>query len=116
MRTANRIISIADHLDRPLPREKFLAALAALVAGSTCPVLNIRSLRYYTAAGLMPHPLGSPKFARYTATHGTWYVAARALQDQGMKLEEIAVKLRGSTIAELELIAVAYLNGEAFNA
>ncbi|MBL8086615.1 MAG: MerR family transcriptional regulator [Chthonomonas sp.] len=52
-----------------------------------------RTLRFYTTQGVVPRPLGSPKFARYGYDHLLSLLASRALQDQGLKLEQIKHEL-----------------------
>lgn len=52
-------------------------------------LVSKRTLRFYTAQDVVPSPMGSPKFARYGYEHLLSLLAARSLQDQGMRLEEI---------------------------
>ena len=74
----------------PFTIDKLLeAANAILASGGAAPVLK-RTLRFYTSQKVVPRPLGSPKFARYGYEHLLILLASRALQDQGMKLQQIA--------------------------
>jgi DNA-binding transcriptional MerR regulator len=74
----------------PFTIDKLLeAANAVLASGGAVPILK-RTLRFYTSQKVVPKPLGSPKFARYGYEHLLIMLAARALQDQGMKLHQIA--------------------------
>lgn len=65
----------------------------ALLSKRGASLVSKRTLRYYTTQDLVPSPLGSPKFARYTYEHLLSLLAARALQDQGRKLDEVRVEL-----------------------
>lgn len=51
--------------------------------------VSIRTLRFYGARGVVPRPMGAPKYARYGYEHLLSIVAAKMLQDRGMKLQEI---------------------------
>jgi DNA-binding transcriptional MerR regulator len=70
----------------PFKVGELLAALDRLLGKGT---ISIRTLRYYGAVGVMPRPLGAPKFARYGYEHLLSILAAKMLQDRGMKLESI---------------------------
>lgn len=69
------------------------AANSFLQPRGAAPVTK-RTLRFYTTQGVVPSPLGSPKFARYGYEHLLTLLAARALQDQGSKLEQIRDDVR----------------------
>lgn len=55
-------------------------------------LISKRTLRFYTAQDVVPSPMGSPKFARYGYEHVLSLLAARALQDQGQRLDQIRVE------------------------
>ncbi|MCC6685378.1 MAG: MerR family transcriptional regulator [Fimbriimonadaceae bacterium] len=53
------------------------------------PDVQIRTLRFYIAQGVVPPPVGSPKFARYDFQHLRGIVSSRALQNEGLTLTQI---------------------------
>lgn len=62
------------------------------------PGIQLRTLRFYIAQGVVPPPIGSLKFARYEFLHLHSLVLSRAMQDQGMKLAEIKSQLKPSLV------------------
>lgn len=56
-------------------------------------VITIRTLRFYGSRGIVPRPLGAPKYARYGYEHLLSILAAKMLQDRGQKLDLIATDL-----------------------
>jgi len=73
----------------PFTADKLIDAANAILGASELPAISKRTLRFYTAQGVVPRPLGSPKFARYGYEHLLTILTARALQDQGNKLHQI---------------------------
>ncbi|MCE9557744.1 MAG: MerR family transcriptional regulator [Armatimonadetes bacterium] len=63
-----------------------------------------RTLRFYIQNGLVPRPIGSPKFARYEYRHLLSLVGARTCQDHGMKLNQIKENLEARWKDESELL------------
>lgn len=62
-----------------------------------------RTIRFYVAEGIIPPPIGAPKFARYPFVSLLTIVAIRRLQDQGDKLEiaqKRAIQVRMTDEAE----------------
>ena len=76
----------------------------ALLSKRGASLVSKRTLRYYTTQDLVPSPLGSPKFARYTYEHLLSLLAARALQDQGKKLDQIKEELSEMTTGNFNQI------------
>lgn len=83
-------------------------------AHGVSPLLK-RTLRYYTSQGIVPRPLGSPKFARYAYPHIIAIIASRALQDQGNKLEVIVQEMKQlkTDTSGLELLAQNWLQKQS---
>ncbi|MBS1704745.1 MAG: MerR family transcriptional regulator [Armatimonadetes bacterium] len=81
----------------PFTADRLIEAANVVLSNSGSPALSKRTLRFYTAQGVVPRPLGSPKFARYGYEHLLTLLAARALQDQGFKLHQIV-----SEVAEIQ--------------
>lgn len=77
----------------PFTADKLVDAANALLTAKRVHGITKRTLRFYTAQRVVPGPMGSPKFARYGYEHLLTLLAARALQDQGMKLEQIVVEV-----------------------
>ncbi|MBL8049074.1 MAG: MerR family transcriptional regulator [Chthonomonas sp.] len=70
-----------------------------------------RTLRFYIHRGIVPKPIGSPKFARYLYSHLLRLVGARSAQDQGYKLEQIRAEFdQCANEEELALVVSRYLD------
>jgi len=95
--------------------DELLSIAHSLLRDKTGHDVNIRLLRYYTSEGILPKAIGSPKFARYGYEHLVGLLAARALLDQGRKLEEAKQTIEGihqGDIGEAERIAEEWLGTE----
>lgn len=77
----------------PFTADVLILTANDLLAAKSAQLVSKRTLRFYTAQNVVPPPLGSPKFARYGYEHLLSLLAARALQDQGMKLEQIRTEV-----------------------
>lgn len=73
----------------PFTADRLIDAANSILATNGSQPMTKRTLRFYTAQNVVPRPLGSPKFARYGYEHLLTLLSARALQDQGLKLEQI---------------------------
>jgi DNA-binding transcriptional MerR regulator len=73
----------------PFTADVLILRANELLAARGAQIISKRTLRFYTGQDVVPKPLGSPKFARYAYEHLLSLVAARALQDQGQKLQQI---------------------------
>ena len=58
-----------------------------------------RTVRYYVQRGLLPAPMGIGRGAHYTAAHLERLLQIRALQGEGVPLDEIAERLDDRTVA-----------------
>jgi DNA-binding transcriptional MerR regulator len=58
--------------------------------------LDKRTIRYYMQLGLVPHPTGETRAARYGETHVERLLQVRKWRDAGLSLERIAELLDGS--------------------
>src|SRR5262245_22159285 len=56
-----------------------------------------RTVRYYVQRGLLPAPLGTGRGPHYTLTHLERLIHIRQLQERGVPLAEIAVRLDGAS-------------------
>lgn len=77
-------------------------------------VISIRTLRFYGSRGIVPRPLGAPKYARYGYEHLLSILAAKMLQDRGQKLDFIATDLapiREGSFDSFEREVEAWLTG-----
>lgn len=77
----------------PFTIDRLISVCNVILEPSAKPPIMKRTLRYYTAQGVVPKPIGSPKFARYGYEHLLAILTARALQDQGSKLHEVKLEL-----------------------
>lgn len=73
--------------------DELIATANEFLAARGASLISKRTLRFYTAQGVVPVPLGSPKYARYGYEHLLSMLAARSLQDQGMRLEQIRFEI-----------------------
>ncbi len=73
----------------PVTADMLVLTANEFLARRGAQLVSKRTLRFYTAQDVVPSPMGSPKFARYGYEHLLTLLAARALQDQGMKLDKI---------------------------
>lgn len=64
-----------------------------VLADRGATLISKRTLRFYTSQDVVPSPMGSPKFARYGYEHLLSLLGARAMQDQGQKLDQIRVEM-----------------------
>lgn len=91
----------------PFTADRLIEAANSLLPQTGVPEISKRTLRFYTAQGVVPRPLGSPKFARYGFEHLLTLLAARALQDRGMKLHQIVnevEEIRRGQFARMESV------------
>lgn len=58
-----------------------------------------RTVRYYVQRGLLPAPLGVGRGAHYTAQHLERLLQIRALQADGVPLDDITARLEGRAAA-----------------
>ncbi len=77
----------------PCSAQQLLKEANGVLKGLGLPGIQIRTLRFYISEGVVPPPIGSPKFARYEFRHLQNLVYARSLQNQGMKLVQIRSQL-----------------------
>lgn len=97
--TADALIVVAN---------EFLASRGATLVSK-------RTLRFYTAQEVVPSPMGSPKFARYGFEHLLSLLAARSLQDQGQRLEQIrreTVEIQRGRLDRIEGLVETWLHQE----
>ena len=73
----------------PCTVKELLAHANEVLRSLKLPDVQSRTLRFYITEGVVPPPIGSPKFARYEFRHLESLVLSRALQNQGMKLAQI---------------------------
>jgi len=73
----------------PLTVDQLIVAVNEVLASRGVNLFSKRTLRYYTTQGIVPSPMGSPKFARYGYEHILCLVGARAMQDMGRKIDQI---------------------------
>lgn len=78
----------------PFTADKLIDAVNAILRARGAQPIAKRTLRFYTSQGVVPSPMGSPKFARYGYEHLLSLVGARAMQDQGLKLAAIIENLK----------------------
>lgn len=64
-----------------------------------------RMIRYYTSRGLLPRPGNRGRALIYGRTHLMRLVAIKRLQGQGLSLDEIAERLAGMSVAQVEALA-----------
>lgn len=87
----------------PYSVDELLSIAHALLRDKAGHDVSVRLLRYYTSEGILPKAIGSPKFARYGYEHLVGMLAARALLDQGRKLEEAKQAIEGIHQGETEV-------------
>lgn len=73
----------------PCTAKELIAHANKVLRAMGLPDVQIRTLRFYIAQGVVPPPVGSPKFARYEFSHLNSLVILRMMQNQGMRLAEI---------------------------
>lgn len=73
----------------PMTADALVVLANEFLSGKGVTLVSKRTLRFYTAQDVVPSPMGSPKFARYGYEHLLSLLAARCLQDQGRRLEQI---------------------------
>lgn len=72
----------------PFSADTLIVAVNELLTAHGIPAISKRTLRYYTTQGIVPRPIGSPRFARYSFDHFMMLVGSRALQQEGQTLED----------------------------
>lgn len=77
----------------PFTADELVEAAQSLLRQKDTHPFSKRTLRYYIFQGVVPPPLGSPKFARYGYEHLLNIMAARMFQDHGLKLDRIVLEL-----------------------
>ncbi|HRJ26813.1 MAG TPA: hypothetical protein PLO61_04795 [Fimbriimonadaceae bacterium] len=77
----------------PFTADELVEAINKVLAVRGKPDFAKRTLRFYIAQRVASPPLGSAKFARYGYEHFLCILAARALRDQGMKIDRIVVEV-----------------------
>lgn len=94
-----------------LPEFAAVAAHAVQASGAAPdnrqakPVPAERMIRYYTARGLLPRPGTRGRALTYGRTHLLRLVAIKRLQGQGLSLDQIAERLEGMPVPEVESLA-----------
>lgn len=83
---------------QPCTAKDLLKHASAILESLGLQGIRDRTLRYYIQNGVVPPPIGSPKFARYDFRHLQGLVTARALQNQGMKLMQIRSQMAPSNM------------------
>jgi len=78
----------------PVTVDRLIDLINSILEERGLLAITKRTLRFYTAQAIVPRPMGSPKYARYNYHHLLAIVAARALQDQGNKLDIIVQELK----------------------
>ncbi len=84
----------------PFTLDELVEAANTVLQRKGAEPLTRRTVRYYIVEGLVPQAEGPPKFARYTFDHLVAVVATRALQDEGLTLDEIRREMRELRISE----------------
>lgn len=82
----------------PCTAKEVIAQANKVLRALRLPDVQIRTLRFYIAQGVVPPPIGSPKFARYGFTHLENLVLSRVMQDQGMTLADIRGALQSPSV------------------
>lgn len=101
----------------PFTADRLIEAANAILGDKAGPMIAKRTLRFYTSQSVVPRPLGSPKFARYGYEHLLTMVAARALQDQGMKLAQIkeeVAEIRRGQFSRIERMIEDWMERSAY--
>jgi DNA-binding transcriptional MerR regulator len=109
------------HLE-PMTLPQLAAAVADALAvgyqgarnGQVSPLPSPRTIRYYTALGLLDKPIGlRGRTALYGPRHLLQLVAIKRLQEQGLALVEVQERLAGRTDAQLRAILAESVSAAA---
>lgn len=76
----------------PITIERLIELVNHILGGRTRHLVSKRTIRFYTSMKVLPKPLGAPKFSRYGYEHILCILAARTLQDQGVKLDQVSLE------------------------
>ena len=77
----------------PMTADALILVVNEFLSDRGALLISKRTLRFYTSQGVVPHPLGSPKLARYGYEHLLSLLASRALQDQGQRIDNIRMEV-----------------------
>lgn len=77
----------------PMTADGVVLTVNEILANRGATLISKRTLRFYTSQDVVPAPMGSPKFARYGYEHLLSLLGARAMQDQGQKLDQIRMEM-----------------------
>lgn len=77
----------------PFTADELVEAVNSVLATRGKADFAKRTLRFYISQNVASSPLGSAKFARYGYEHFLCILSARALRDQGTKIDRIVVEV-----------------------